>query len=380
MRRLWIGSKESIHFKMKKKYALTSPSSLRGRLGSHKVAAAAIAAGLATLAGTASVYAGDYDKKEVAPPPIQPAASNEESIDDAWWTGPLVAPNPTALPVGTFLAEPYFTGNINYGQYGSGWGMSRKPNSYSAGTAWLLEYGLLPNFSLSVLPGASYGWNHGGDSSSIQFTDLQVRVQYMFHKFKGKGDLWPTISLEVGEIFPTGQYSNLSSGEDGVGNGVYSTRLGLWTQYYYWLPNGRILRQRFDVIANIPTGNAKLHNLSSYNTPQGFNGHVSAGNSYTFDLAYEYSLTSHWVPAIDFVYIHGDRNEVSGIQRVGSGLASYNQAYGKGGPSTEYFEVDPAIEYNFNDRYGIIAGAEIAVGGRNTTATVIPQVAINMVF
>jgi hypothetical protein len=40
----------------------------------------------------------------------------------------------------------------------------------------------------------------------------------------------------------------------------------------------------------------------------------------------------------------------------------------------------PAIEYNFNSRVGVIAGAKLTVAGRNATAVVIPVVAVNIVI
>jgi hypothetical protein len=40
----------------------------------------------------------------------------------------------------------------------------------------------------------------------------------------------------------------------------------------------------------------------------------------------------------------------------------------------------PAIEYNFNSRVGIIAGAKFTVAGRNATAVVIPVAAVNIVI
>jgi hypothetical protein len=44
------------------------------------------------------------------------------------------------------------------------------------------------------------------------------------------------------------------------------------------------------------------------------------------------------------------------------------------------FGFAPAIEYNFNSRIGIIAGARWFAAGRNTSATITPVVAINMVY
>jgi hypothetical protein len=365
---------------MKKKYALTIRAKFGRRRGYRWNDLTAMVIGFVTFAGMTIIgYAGDEGKKEVMPAP-QASGHYEESMDEGWWTGPLIASSATALPMGHFLIEPYFTGAIDYGRYNGDWDMKRSPhNTYTADTHWLISYGLLPNFTVSAVPGAKYKWTHDGDSN-LQVSDLQVRAQYMFHKFKGKGDLWPTISLMVGEFFPTGEYENLGDRpQDGIGNGTYTTRLGLWTQYFYWLPNGRILRQRFNVTANIPTGDVKVRNVSVYNTKEGFNGHVSVGNSYTFDLSYEYSLTSHWVPVIEFVYTHTEGNHLSGIEPRASGLGGFNRVRNGSAPS-EYFEIDPAIEYNFNSKIGIIAGAQISFAGRNKTATVIPQFAVNLLF
>ena len=50
-------------------------------------------------------------------------------------------------------------------------------------------------------------------------------------------------------------------------------------------------------------------------------------------------------------------------------------------PSPGYnLSIAPAIEYNINSRLGIIGGVHMSVAGRNGSAFVAPQIAVNMLF
>ncbi|MGH8303011.1 MAG: transporter, partial [Steroidobacteraceae bacterium] len=53
---------------------------------------------LCTLGIAASAVAGTTSETSVAP---------QETMDEAWWTGPLLAPNAATLPHGHWLVEPY---------------------------------------------------------------------------------------------------------------------------------------------------------------------------------------------------------------------------------------------------------------------------------
>src|SRR5262249_17752307 len=144
------------------------------------------------------------------------------------------------------------------------------------------------------------------------------------------------------------------------------------SQDYFWMPNGRILRTRLDISYAISSG-VSVHDVSVYGTPQGFVGHAWPGNSLSVDLAGEYSVTSNWVLALDIVYQHNDSTRVSGSAPAIPGFqadsgASYSVAFA------------PAIEYNWNARVGLLLGVRVIQIGRNTTASVTPAIALNMVF
>jgi hypothetical protein len=62
------------------------------------------------------------------------------------------------------------------------------------------------------------------------------------------------------------------------------------------------------------------------------------------------------------------------------GLIGTSTTFQNRSPSRSVYSVAPAVEYNFNDRFGIVAGVQFSVAGRNNDAFVAPQVAFNMVF
>src|SRR5690606_22032936 len=45
------------------------------------------------------------------------APVSQQSLDDAWWTGPILAAGAGTLPQGGTLIEPYLFDTIRYGRY-----------------------------------------------------------------------------------------------------------------------------------------------------------------------------------------------------------------------------------------------------------------------
>ena len=325
-------------------------------------------------------HAGQPSADGVTLPPSP--SSGRQSTDDAWWTGPLLAPNPASLHQGGFDFEPYLIDSSSYGHFDRGWnvrGIDDRSNSYLA--TFLFKYGLSDNFTLWIKPSIGYDeLNHGKNSSSPQLGDTTVRLQYMFTKFH-EGSWIPTVSLIVGESFPTGQYDELGSRPaNGLGNGSFGTILALYTGENFWLPTGRILRARLDLTYTFQQDDVNVAGVSVYGTGQHFHGSANPGNSFVAELGLEYSLTRNWVPALDIVYGHTDGTQVHGydVQRLSSGLAAVPA--NSNHRSSESFNVAPALEYNWNKNWGVIAGVEVTFAGRNTTAYITPQIALNIMY
>ncbi len=120
----------------------------------------------------------------------------------------------------------------------------------------------------------------------------------------------------IQETLPTGKYDRLGDRPaDGLGTGAYSTNLAVYSQYFFWMPNGRILRTRFDVSYSI-SGSAGVRDVSVYGTEEGFSGRARPGNVTIVNAAGEYSVTRSWVLALDVVYEHDANTHVSGFSRI----------------------------------------------------------------
>ena len=301
------------------------------------------------------------------------AAQERQSLDDAWWTGPIVAAGAGTLPQGHALVEPYFYDVIRYSRFDNDGDERNAPRTHHYGSLTYMLYGVTDRFTAGLIP--TFGYNdvsNGRDSSGIQTGDLQIQGQYRLSQFQ-TGKAIPTMSFVVQQTLPTGKYDRLGKDvNDGLGAGAYATTLALYSQYYFWMPNGRILRSRFNVSYAF-SGDADVEDVSVYGTSAGFRGTAEPGDVVTITSAWEYSITREWVFALDLIYQHDASTQLTGTDgnadRVDEKFASAWR-----------FGVAPAVEYNFTSRVGIIAGARWFAAGRNTSATITPVVAINMVY
>ena len=298
-----------------------------------------------------------------------------QSLADAWWTGPLLAPNASTFPAGHALIETYVFDVNSNGQFDTGGRHAPASGGHELGSLTYLIYGLTDRVSVGLLPRFFFDEPAGApNSSSPGIGDLGAQVQVGLTSFH-EGSLVPATALVLGETFPTGRYDALANPADGFGAGAYSTSLSWYSQDYLWLPNGRILRVRLDLTYAI-SSSASLRDQSVYGTPAGFRGRAHPGDSFTADAAAEYSVTRHWVLATDLVWVHEASTSLTGSEPAAGGSALLDTQSG----SSEYFAVAPAVEYNFSSRVGVILGARIFVAGRNTGSSVTTAAAINMVF
>ena len=276
------------------------------------------------------------------------AQTPHEPLGDAWWTGPMLAPSAGTLPPGHWLVEPYVYD-------------IKTAHEDSYGSRAYVIYGLLDRFSVGVIP--ILGLNSG-----IGFGDLTAQAQYRLTQFQ-PGSWVPTMSVVVQETFPTGTYDRLGTHVgNALGAGAYSTTLGFYSQTYFWMPNGRILRVRLDLSQVIYTTDAHVVDASVYGTGPGFLGHALPGLSSSADLAAEYSMTQRWVLALDAAYGWNGDTRVEGANvHLRTGWS-------------ESLALAPAVEYNMSSRVGVLLGVRFIDIGHNTTNSISPALAVNMVY
>src|ERR1700719_1669205 len=120
---------------------------------------------LAVLAGLASAQAA-----------LAQTSADRQSLDDAWWTGPMLPPSAATLPQGHFLIEPYLYDVIQQGQYDRSGVKRRAPESNGFGSLTYINYGLVDKLTIGLIP--TFGYNRvsdGASSSSVGMGDVTVQ-------------------------------------------------------------------------------------------------------------------------------------------------------------------------------------------------------------
>ena len=306
--------------------------------------------------------------------------ASHQALDDAWWTGPLLAASASTLPQGHFLVEPYVYDVITYGQNNSQGQRVSTPHVNDFGSQSYILYGITDEISGGLIP--RFGYEEpsvGPSSSSLQLGDVTLQGQYRLTRWQ-EGSWVPTTSVVIGETLPTGKYDHLDpNSADGFGGGAYTTIVSVYSQDYFWLPTGRILRTRLDLSYSL-SSQVSLQGASVYGTGPGFAGHANPGNTFTADSSWEYSLSRSWVLALDVVYEHDASTRVTGSYPAVNGGSAQSTAFQQSSGPSRSLGFAPAIEYNWSAKMGVIAGVRYIPSGRNSSITVTPVAAINMVF
>jgi hypothetical protein len=322
-----------------------------------------------------AMTAGVAEAREVSP--ASPVL--RQSLDEAWWTGPMLANTAATAAPGHFLIEPYLFDVIEAGRYDRAGARRGAPRADGFGSLTYVVYGVADRVAVGMIPAAGFNTVRAGPSSAGPgLTDTTLLAQYGLTRFH-EGSRMPATAVNVEETFPTGRYDRLGNRlSDGFGSGAYSTTLSFYSQTYLWLPTGRILRLRFDVSQAL-SSRAHVEDASVYGTAAGFRGSARPGSSLFVDASGEYSLTRSWVLASDVFYRHGGNTRVTGTgpaQPSGARDAPFIQI--DSGPS-DAFGLAPAIEYSWKANLGVLLGVRVIAAGRNTAATITPAVAINYV-
>ena len=308
--------------------------------------------------GTVSVEA-----QQETPPPLPVI---HQPVEDAWWTGPMLAPSAATLPRGHFLIEPYLYDVI-------------ATHSNGFGSLTYVNYGLADRVTVGLIPTAGFNKvSNGPSSSGVGLGDLTLQTQYRLTKFH-EGSWIPTSSFALQETLPTGKYDRLGNRQrDGLGSGAYTTTLALYSQTYFWLPNNRILRMRFNVSQSL-SNNVNVEDVSVYGTGAGFRGHAKPGSSFYVDASWEYSLTRKWVLALDATYRHNANTHAIGYDIPISNGAQNPSNIQLNSGSSEVFAFAPAIEYSWKPNLGVLVGTRVIPAAHNTHASITPAIAINFV-
>ncbi len=308
----------------------------------------------------------------------QPAPCAERHpMTDAWFTGPMLANTAATAPRGHVLMEPYIYDVVTQGNYAATGKHQSAPHQNTWGSLTYLIYALTDKVGIGFIPTFDYSTMTGAPSSAGPGPgDLIAQLQRRVTQFQPCGWM-PTISLAVQQTLPTGRYDRLGSRPtDGFGGGAYVTTPEFLSQMYFWLPNHRILRLRFNVTDAI-SGTVPLEGASVYGTTAGFHGNARPGSSFYVDTSLEYSATRSWVLALDATYRNTGNTRVTGSYPLSTG-APGPTAQTNSGWSDEV-GLAPAVEYSWKPWIGVLLGVRLFPAGRNTQDSITPAIAVNIV-
>jgi hypothetical protein len=295
------------------------------------------------------------------------------------FTGPLLTSSAQTLPQGMLNVEPYLMQYKSDSYYDS---QGNEQTSRPGVRQWQMLvpflYGVTDRFQVKASFGAAHAMSGGASTSGWAATDTSIGAQYLLLA-PGEGNKGPAVSVAYSHRFPTGKYDQLNENPlNALGNGAHVDTFSLLAQQYVWLPNGRPLRFRASASYSLPPSRVDVTGANAYysGAPQDFRGSARLGNSFGISTSVEYSINPQWVLALDLAYDRTGSSVLKGSSGSGNAVTFTENR----NPSRNVYSLAPAVEYNFNDRFGLIGGVQFSFAGRNNDSFITPMAAFNMVF
>ena len=280
-----------------------------------------------------------------------------------WMTGPLLAPNGRTIAPNHFDFEAY-----------SFYTTAQQTRSFEE--APVLFVGLTEYMDMVMVTPYEINWSNGQSGSGFSDSLFGIGIQAL----RQKDDTWiPDLRIVVSEIFPTGKYDRLNPRKketDQTGQGSYQTTVAFIFQRLTEFNNQHYLRTRLSLLA-AKTQDVHVVGFNSYLSSTQAHGNIKIGNWYTVDAAFEYSLTQNWVPVFELQYI----NKQKSVFSFDHGFTADNFIGAAGGiEGGGVLTLAPALEYNFNEHWGVIAGVWFSVSGPTSKQFVANTIAVNYYF
>jgi hypothetical protein len=284
--------------------------------------------------------------------------SKEEYLP--WFTGPLIAGSGKTCPKNHYVIQPallIFSSSKFYNQHGN---TSSIPCNQTIQPTLLYLFGITPWMDCQVA--GSLITNFCRQQKDTRMSDTSLN--FGFQLLQDQKSSWrPDLRVVLKQDFPTGHYQHLQLAKQGTdisGSGLYRIGLGANFQKLFYLEK-TLLRSRFNITYKTsPT--TSLEGLNVFGGGAGTSGHLDPLHYFSFDLAFEYLLSQNITFAIDLYYEGQSKGNFKG--NAGKDMLG-NQA-SVSSPSMRRFSLAPALEYNFSDAVGIIAGSWFTVYGKNT--------------
>jgi hypothetical protein len=284
-----------------------------------------------------------------------------QKMFNPWFTGPIIAGSASMMPPGVGMFQPYFYTIDNYGIFDKDRHTVSQPDLWQVSPQFVFQTGITSWMDIFAAPQLFINNRHSQWYTG--FADLPIGLGF---KVCDEGVYYPKMKIQLSETFPTGKYQNLNpkkAGADAIGAGSYQTGFSFRMSkiLFWWTPHPVAVRAV--TTYTVPT-TVHVNGYNAYGGGVGTHGKVRPGNNFNADLGIEFSINQRWVLANDFVYQFNDKTKFSGTKGIDPATGLPNVV---GLPSSDVLQLAPAIEYNFNENLGILAGVWFTVWGRNTS-------------
>jgi hypothetical protein len=230
----------------------------------------------------------------------------------------------------------------------------------------------MPRVDFTFTP--QFSWNRTDGTSHWAYNDMGFGFDLQVY-YDTPGEWPPAVKLAFKANAPLGKFDKLNpknKGTDAGGSGSWLPTIGLVFSDLFHFSGVHFLSMRLAFSYTVPNS-VHVKGFNVYGGGEGTHGTVYPGPFFTADLGMEYTLARKWALALDVLYVHSNHTRFSGHKGETDGVPN-----AIGGPSSEQFSLAPAIEYNWNGNYGIIAGVWFSIAGRNTTEFVNGVIALNI--
>jgi hypothetical protein len=295
------------------------------------------------------------------------------SFADPWFTGPLLAPAGHTVPRGHTNFEIYGIDVFSRGQYNQLGQIIPRPLFRSVVANPILTHGFTDWLDVQLSVPYVFNSTQGQNFNRLADVSTVLGIQ-LFEQKKATNRV--DLRLILQEIFPTGRYDHLNPtflGTDSTGLGSYQTLIGLNLQYLIQIYNDHYLRTRL-FISRLHYSPVTVNGFNSYGGAADTRGVINTGAENDIDLAFEFTLTQHWVAVMEGYISQGKGSQFNGFLTIGR----------IGGPRVNIGSGDftetalaPALEYNFNEHVGVIGGVWFPVSGKNTAHYINYLLALN---
>ena len=287
-----------------------------------------------------------------------------------WYTGPLVTPAASMMPPGYANIQPYLFVTGVYATFNANrHSVSLPDNLYTLRALTPMQIGITDTMDIVITPSGEVNWQsgeHGGGFGDLSTTiGFPIVMQTLYV---------PQMKFTVAETFPTGKYKNLSHNGlnlNSTGGGSYQTQFGFAISKVIWWTYPYPMNVRAFVGYNIPM-TVHVRNFNTYGGGFGTRGKVRPGNTLTTDFGMELSFTQRWVFAMDVVYSAQNRTKFHGTP----GVTALGAPATVGSGYSDNLSLAPAIEYNWNENFGVLGGIQFSVYGRNSQNFVTGQFSV----